>query len=571
LPTEQWYPKRLLDLDELRHAKGMRESTGLKILSENNDLDRAKIKLVEGKDIPALESRIHTRYVTLSHCWGTTKQDVLKLTTQNEGRLKYDGIELSEFPRTFQEAMLFACRLDKVGYIWIDSLCIKQKSSSPGVDVQASENDWFEQSRTMDKIYEKSYLNISATASSNSDQGLFRSRSPEFLWEDEVNLYCNWGSNVGNVLDPLRRCTIIDVSFWEDLVEQAPVNQRGWVLQERMLCPRVLHFCEDQVAWECREFQYAEGYPEELPTWRKKLSHIVDEGLLKGLEKRDGDRLREIRLKGLPDPDRHLEDLHIFELWKRVVELYSKTKLSFSSDKLIALSGIARRFSEMFPKESRCEYVAGMWSKPKHLESQLLWQVEPVYKDGVPESHSERYSMRAPSFSWASLDTPQGIIYGETTDYGDDRANQLFYEIKDYHVALADKENKFGMLEEGQGRIWLEARYLKRIEIIKDTLSKNPLSYSWHLYDPKEKPLRNRRPLDYPIVYLDTPKLDIDNRIGNPRDRALLCLLLELRKEEEDGCRSFIRFGLTKLSSFLNGGSIAAMLREESNEVICLC
>jgi hypothetical protein len=582
----QWYPKRLLDLDELRHAKGMRRTEGLGIVSENNDLDRAKIRLIESKDIPVTATRRHTRYVTLSHCWGAPTRDVLKLTSQNEESFKDDGIELSQFPRTFREAMLFAYRLDNVGYIWIDSLCIKQRSSDPGADTKASEIDWFEQSRLMDKIYEESYLNISATASSNIDQGLFRSRDPEFLWEDEVNLYCNWGSSVGNVLDSLTRCTIIDVSFWEDLVEQAPVNQRGWVMQERMLCPRVLHFCKDQIAWECREFQYAEGYPEELPTWRKKLSDIVDEGLFKGIEKRDENRLRKIRLKGLPDPDRDLEDLHIFELWKRVVEVYSKTKLSYSSDKLIALSGIARKFSEMFPRDSQCDYVAGMWSKPRYLESQLLWQVEPVYRDGVPENYSKRDSMRAPSFSWASLDVPQGIKYGETTDYGNDRANQLFFEITAYDVTLVDKENKFGMLKEGQGRIWLEARYLKRIKITMVTFPKNLISYIWHLYSSKERLPRHRKPLDYPTVYLDTTtELDVNAgrdaelycmpaafgpRTAHPRERALICLLLKLQDEDNGGYRSFTRFGLTKLSSFSNQGSQTALQKEEENELICL-
>jgi hypothetical protein len=57
----------------------------------------------------------------------------------------------------------------------------------------------------------------------------------------------------------LRRCTVFDVSFWTDHVDNAPVNSCAWVLQERILAPRVLHFCYDQVAWECGEFDAAEG------------------------------------------------------------------------------------------------------------------------------------------------------------------------------------------------------------------------------------------------------------------------------------------------------------------------
>jgi hypothetical protein len=562
---------------------GLRETEGLKILSEINDVDGVKIKLIEGEvSFSALKSGDDTRYVTLSHCWGSPTEGFLKLTTQNEKTLKEDGIEMRRFPKTFREAILFASRLDKVGYIWIDSLCIMQKSSSLGADEQASENDWLEQSRTMDKVYAGSYLNISATASSNSNEGLFRSRSPEFLWGDEILL--KWGSKDGSSLDYLTRCTINDVSFWEDLVGQAPVNQRGWVLQERIMSPRVLHFCKDQIAWECREFQYAEGYPEYLPTWKIRLSDIVDEGLFKGLRKADGERLREIRLKSFRDPDNNVADLYIFELWKRVVEVYSQTILSVPRDKLIALSGIARQFSEMFSRGSEWEYIAGMWAKPGYLESQLLWQVEPVYKDGVAENHSKRFPTRAPSFSWASLDAPQGIIYADTTDYGNDRAEQLFFEIQNYHIVLADKRNQFGMMEK-EGRIWLKARFLRRIEIHKNLSSKDPFSYSWRLYNPEEKPRNDRQTLDIPSVDFDSPESDLNTVIERElycmpaafgartvkfSDRALICFLLELQTEKERGSRSFRRFGLTKLSNSWNSRSQRAVLKVEANEVICI-
>jgi hypothetical protein len=563
---------------------GLRETEGLKILSEIDNVDGVKIKLVEGEaTFSALKSEDDTRYVTLSHCWGAPKEGFLKLTTHNETMLKEDGIEMKRFPKTFREAILFASRLDKVGYIWIDSLCIMQKSSSPGADEQASEDDWLEQSRTMDKVYAGSYLNISATASRNSEEGLFRSRSPEFLWGDEILL--KGGSGDSSSLDLLTRCTIIDVSFWEDLVDQAPVNQRAWVLQERIMCPRVLHFCKDQIAWECKEFQHAEGYPEYLPIWKTRLSDIVDEGRFKGLREEDGRRLREIRLKSFRDPDNNLADLYIFELWKRVVEVYSQTVLSHPRDKLIALSGIARQFSKTLFVDSECLYIAGMWAKPGYLESQLLWQVEHVYKDGVSENHSKRAPMRAPSFSWASLDAPQGIIYADTTDYGKDRAEQLFFEIQDHHVVLADKVNQFGMMENGRGRIWLEARYLMRIEIYRDQSSKDPFSYNWRLYNPGESPLNDRPTLDFPSVDFDSPESDLGTVIERelycmpaafgPRtvkssDRDLVCLLLELQTETERGSRSFKRFGLTKLSNFSNSGSQEAVLKATANEVICI-
>jgi hypothetical protein len=563
---------------------GLRETEELKFVSEAEDVDGVKIKLIESdSSVSALQNKDYFRYVTLSHCWGSPAQGFFKLTAQEEKTWKEDGIELRSFPNTFREAILFASGLDKVGYIWIDSLCIMQKSSIPGADNQASEKDWLEQSRVMDKVYAKSYLNISATASRNSSEGLFRSRSPEFLWGDEILL--KWESRDDSCRNLLTRCSINDVSFWEDLVDQAPVNQRGWVLQERYLSPRVLHFCKDQIAWECSEFQYAEGYPEFLPTWKMRLSEIVDEGLFKGLSKADGERLREIRLEGFEDPDKNMVNLYIFELWKRVVEVYSQLKLSFPGDKLMALSGIAKQFSEKFSRNSEWDYIAGMWAKPGYLESQLLWQVEPIYKDGAFENHSRRYPMRAPSFSWASLDVPQGIIYADTTDYGENRAEQLFFEIQGHDIVLTDNENQFGMIEEGRGLIWLKARYLMRIEMHRNLWSKDPFSYSWRLYNSEEKPLNGRRTLDVPSVSFDSPESDLDTVIGKelycmpaafgPRtvklsDRDLICFLLELQTEKEHGSRSFRRFGLTKLSNSWNSGSQRAVMKVAANEVICM-
>tara|TARA_R110002003_G_scaffold194_7_gene15243 strand:+ start:14960 stop:17071 length:2112 start_codon:yes stop_codon:yes gene_type:complete len=444
-----WYPKRLLDLEDLRNANGLTELDGLKLLSEHGDIERTKVRLIEpaeliqqqtraGKNIVLMKSETHSkrkisrrerenyRYVTLSHCWGKPKsvQGQLKLSSKTEERFKKEGIELRELPKTFRDAMLFACRLEKVGFIWIDSLCIKQRVTDSSIEgLGGAQKDWLEQSRAMDQIYRNSFLNISATAAVDGDQGLFCNRRPEYLWEDEININYTGTNLFGSTRtgstqqDKLVRCTLIDVSFWDDLVERAPVNRRGWVLQERLMAPRVLHFCRDQIAWECQEFQAAEGHPEMNPTLSVKLGDIVDEGRLKDLTVKAGLDLRENRLKGLSDPDTFMPHLHVYELWKRVVEVYSRMSLTVSRDKLIALSGTARLFSDMLLREgSSQDYIVGMWSQ--NLESQLLWQVNEVFQDGVFENPARRDTSRAPSFSWASIDSPYGITYGDVTDYG---------------------------------------------------------------------------------------------------------------------------------------------------------
>ena len=78
------------------------------------------------------------KYVALSHCWGQTKILILEdhmLETMTH------GIDWSQLPRTFQDAMIVTRRLG-LRYLWIDSLCI----------IQNSQEDWIRESKTMQNV-----------------------------------------------------------------------------------------------------------------------------------------------------------------------------------------------------------------------------------------------------------------------------------------------------------------------------------------------------------------------------------------------------------------------------------
>jgi hypothetical protein len=53
-------------------------------------------------------------------------------------------------------------------------------------------------------------------------------------------------------------CDVID-KFDSD-VEQGELNKRGWVLQERALSRRTMHFTETQTYWECGEGVWCETF-----------------------------------------------------------------------------------------------------------------------------------------------------------------------------------------------------------------------------------------------------------------------------------------------------------------------
>lgn len=577
-----WYPRRLLDLEGVRSADGLRNLRSPIVLSDRSGLARTRVRLIESGDID-IKAQENNRYVTLSHCWGKPKkgQQQLKLTTETEARFKGEGIELREFPRTFREAVLFASRLDRVGYIWIDSLCIKQRSDSGG-DQTESKEDWLNQSRVMDKIYQRGYLNISATASEDGDQGLFRSRQPEHLWEDEINVLYAATSSMSSLhrgnddRGSLIRCTLVDLSLWDDLVEKAPVNRRGWVLQERVLSPRVLHFCHDQIAWECAEYRDAEGQPGEYPIASLISSVISDHTRLKNMTKAHGFALRAIRFEGRPDPDEDLKDLWVFELWKCLVEAYSRTQLTMSSDKLIALSGIARVVSSKF-EGGNSEYVAGLWRT--HLESQLLWHVVEKYRKGSFENPARRDATRAPSFSWAAIDSPYGIVYGETTDYGRERSQTLLFEVVKYMAVPIDPMNPFGLVKESW--LLLKAIYLRRITLRRQE-PRAVLPYSWSLWDTSSKRLK-----EYFVLQLDAPDSDpdvfeddaetycmpavFDEQGIRTSSSYLICLLLKWEgTETKTGFRRFRRIGMTNLSYFMDEKGYKALMEEKVDELFYL-
>ncbi|OJD40376.1 heterokaryon incompatibility protein [Diplodia corticola] len=127
-----------------------------------------------------------------------------------------------------------------------------------------------------------------------------------------------------------------------------------------------------------------------------------------------------------------------------LVENYSKRRLTYEADKLPALSGVAREMQTMMQDE----YLAGLWRKD--IVEGLCWSSSPE----TPASPS-RY--RAPSWSWASLDTEIEYYFGGDVD------GSYLVDFKDAAVALADT-NPFGEVRDG----WLLlSGHLKAVRLVE--------------------------------------------------------------------------------------------------------
>ncbi|KAJ3454435.1 hypothetical protein MRS44_018329 [Fusarium solani] len=227
MKAEPWFPTRLLDPSAV---DGSPDTFRLIITSEMP---------------PACDER----YATLSHCWGSAQFLQLKRSTISELR---KGVQVSALPKTFREAIQVT-RMLGLHLLWIDSLCIFQDRDDL--------SDWLVEAALMHKVYAHSFCNISAAGASDSSKGLFFERDQRISLNTEVRV-CTQDLGLG--VDYVE-CRIENFGFWTDEVNNCPLNKRGWVLQERFISPRVLHFGRNQLFWECRENTAAECYPESLP------------------------------------------------------------------------------------------------------------------------------------------------------------------------------------------------------------------------------------------------------------------------------------------------------------------
>ncbi|CAN9195591.1 unnamed protein product [Alternaria alternata] len=170
------------------------------------------------------------KYTTLSHRWGShppTKDDPRYCTTDGNLRARLNGFNLSELPKTFQDAVRVTRELD-IEYLWIDSLCI----------IQWNAKDWECEAGRMEDVFASAYCTIAATSAVDSNAGfLARNTGTEY-----VRVQVAAGSQV-------YICAHMD-DFEKD-VEQAGLNKRAWVMQERVLAKRTIHFSANQTYWEC--------------------------------------------------------------------------------------------------------------------------------------------------------------------------------------------------------------------------------------------------------------------------------------------------------------------------------
>ena len=211
-------------------------------------------------------------YLALSHCWGKESHAAAMTTT---GNLKARGILLpvSNLPKTILDAIIVTRQLG-FRYLWIDTLCVMQDSIE----------DWETACATMAGIYANSACTIAASASKDDESGFLLPRDPHAIgWigidfpsptPSDYNLVynrivCNYQWPVPITSVARKVMLLPNVPDPRASVKSGPLSQRGWTLQERCLSPRMLHFTEKQLTWECESTWSYESFHFTAPSIRR--------------------------------------------------------------------------------------------------------------------------------------------------------------------------------------------------------------------------------------------------------------------------------------------------------------
>ncbi|PQE11538.1 heterokaryon incompatibility protein [Rutstroemia sp. NJR-2017a BVV2] len=303
-----------------------------------------------------------------------------------------------------QDAVKIARSLG-IFYIWIDSLCI----------IQDSDEDWKAEAAKMGDVYAGAACTIASTGSPSSEGGCYHPRKTLSLRPCEIGV-----SSRTDLLPTWIYIRRDDLSDFRRGVDRAILNTRGWVLQERLLSRRILHFGAEQLYWECCQRAASElnatgyiykSYPRDFggnfilskdEPWDR--DGVIERRLpspdfgLPGAVRKNGSTIwqdnrafwKEVRI---PSPNHWSQDsydesrfrstldklqssefwngetgIHSFShCWYEIVESYTRSNLTFSKDKLTAIAGLVKQIENT----TKFEYVAGLWRD--HLETDLLW------------------------------------------------------------------------------------------------------------------------------------------------------------------------------------------------------
>ncbi|KAI1370127.1 HET-domain-containing protein [Hypoxylon crocopeplum] len=289
------------------------------------------------------EGQMDSTYIALSHCWGNVPEKSRFCTNRSNIERHKESIDVDMLPKTFRDAVTITRGLG-IQYLWIDSLCI----------IQQDMDDWGVNAGKMETVFSSAYCTIAASSACSYLDGFIHHR------DDRPSVTVQIGDR------KLHFCKYVD-NFHRD-VEEAALNKRGWVLQERALSRRTIHFTSNQLYLECGDGVRCETLA----------------------------RLRNSKAEFLGDPNFPNTALQYFRdgrivLFQTLYGMYSRLAFTVPTDRSMGIIGLERRLARTF----RTQGDYGILKL--YLARSLIWKRE--CNDKLrPITYPEGCTV--PSWSW---------------------------------------------------------------------------------------------------------------------------------------------------------------------------
>lgn len=341
------------------------------------------------------------KYAALSYRWGSEQPHAT--TLKNREAYGKEGVSIQILPRTIRDAII-VCKELGLDFLWVDSMCIPQDSPA----------DLERELAIMGAIYHNAYIVIAASSAQSCNEGFLDKRP---FQGQPISI--PFGEN-GSV--NLSRQSTSDSQDSQDFKDSTqPLNSRAWAYQESFMARRLLAFHSREVVWSCcKSCGDSGGFRNPNTFMFGRLSSSCR--------------------------DKHVS-LGEFRDWGFVVEEYSRKTLTYDSDKLPALAGIAEIFN--FGPEKGGDYMAGIFVQ--QFYQLIVWYMP---HRGVGQCPARPAKWRAPSWSYMSIDGPIGFV--DLNGSGGPRPTSEYKgfswtaEIKS---KLASEENPYGAVKDASMRV----------------------------------------------------------------------------------------------------------------------
>jgi hypothetical protein len=274
----------------------------------------------------------------------------------------------------------------------------------------------------MQDVYSRARCCIAATAAKDGNIGLFFDRDTQGLLPIQVDT-SRARMHGQNTNEPLLAYVMGSVVVTTAMaIDDAPLNQRAWVAQERYLSTGTIHFTQELLFWECYESVTSEQDPDGRVI--KRATMYLGDSAVHTLKSRICDYQSELAIasRDLASVD-WLSRAH--KDWCHFRTEYSSLSLTKEGDIFVALKGIAQAVAEV----TKDALIAGLWRE--RLIEELCWRRlnnEWVHPADAPPKPS---IWRAPTWSWASINRTIG-------------AHELWWEDE----SVSDCMNEMAVLED---------------------------------------------------------------------------------------------------------------------------